>query len=189
MTHRTTKSYYSILQKYKFRLFQAYQFVAYLQHPLARRIHIVNHTHRFRLFGIDDISPFRFIAVISENISVSEQHALVAAYFLPCADSFGNCRPVGSSPVIKAKHAGCAAMRSTHAFTPFLYSCSPREASSFHPRRSSTMINFIPFFALVQKFRHFFGVFSLFQTIRICDIRIHILPFFRGFRRAYRPNS
>ena len=70
--------------------FQPYQFVAYLRHPLARGIHIVNHTHRFRLFGIDDISPFRFIAVISENISVSEQYTFVAAYFLPRADSFGN---------------------------------------------------------------------------------------------------
>lgn len=70
--------------------FQAYQFVAYLRHPLARGIHIVNHTHRFRLFGIDDVSSFRFIAVVSENISVPEQYALVAAYFLPRADAFGN---------------------------------------------------------------------------------------------------
>ena len=70
--------------------FQAYQFVAYLRHPLARGIHIVNHTHRFRLFGVNHISPFRFIAVVSENISVPEQYTFVAAYFLPRADAFGN---------------------------------------------------------------------------------------------------
>ena len=70
--------------------FQAYQFVAYLRHSLARGIHIVNHTHRFRLFGIDNISSFYLITVIPENISVSEQYAFVAAYFLPRADTFGN---------------------------------------------------------------------------------------------------
>lgn len=163
MTHRTTKSYYSILQKYKFRLFQAYQFVAYLQHPLACRIHIVNHTHRFRLFGIDDISPFRFIAVISENISVSEQHALVAAYFLPRADAFGNCRPVGSSPVIKQNTRGAPQSVPRTPLPPFILLLSAR--SKLVP--SETIIyndQFHTFFRTRSKVPSFFRGFLPFSN-------------------------
>ena len=71
--------------------FTAYQFVANLRHPLAGGIHIVNHTHRFGLFG-DLLRKFLSLCLdrIREYFRSRIQYALVAAYFLPRADALGN---------------------------------------------------------------------------------------------------